>query len=62
MKKITILITLLMLSFSFNYAQSTLLIDRSKEGQSTTSPKAESTKTVTPEKTQAKKNHHPFAG
>ncbi|MBK8367230.1 MAG: hypothetical protein IPL10_07375 [Bacteroidetes bacterium] len=58
MKKITILITLLMLSFSFNYAQSTLLIDRSKEGQSTTSPKAESTKTVTPEKTQAKKNDH----
>lgn len=60
MKKIIYILLVFALSQTFSKAQSTLLIDRSKEEQSTTSPKAEPTKTVTPEnnKSNSKKNNH----
>ncbi len=60
MKKIIYILLLFVLNLSFSNAQSTLLIDRSKEGQNSSQPKTEPTKTVTPEikKTNSKKNDH----
>lgn len=58
MKNTIYILLLFTLSLSFSYAQSTLLIDRSKEGQKLTPPKTSSTPTVTPEKKKTNKNKH----
>lgn len=58
MKKIIYAFLFFLLNTSLIFAQSTLLIDRSKEGQSQPAPKSATTATIAPEKTKAKKNDH----
>jgi hypothetical protein len=57
MRKTTYILIIFLMSLSFSYAQSTLLIDRSKEAQTSTSPKSQPSATVTPE-TKSKKDTH----
>lgn len=58
MKKIIYAFLFFLLNTSLIFAQSTLLIDRSKEGQSQPAPKTAPVATVTPEKPKSKKNNH----